>query len=745
MIEIRNLNLTIKNNKILEDINLDLLDNGMSFIIGESGSGKTTLLSCLSGFLNYNGSILYNGNEVKDNKIYLRKNVYGIVYQNLNIVNNLTCYECLKMSLDSANIVDNQDHRIKKYLELVQLSKYKNSYAGLLSGGEMQRLGLAIALVREPKVLICDEVISALDKINKFLILDILKKYSKDNLVIISSHDKDILDSYADLVIEIKDRKATCHKKISSSNNYEVLNRNKKSIINTKLIFKAFKYILLLTSLFVFVISFFIGFAIHEDRDYSYDDNISYLVNDNGEIINGTFGIYEDIYENGGTISLGPKYLSETYIKYGSLFKLNINEEVKNYICYELYVEDLNYNLICGDVISNYDEIIIDKYLADMIINKLTYYGYKNMNYDYLINNMSINLYHCDFKIKGISNCNFCGVYVYKDIYFNFIKNSSLYYRAYSNYYKYYKKESYDFKLTQTKDVVKDKMNVYTNLFLGNNHDFNVIGGITNPISERDIVFESETDYNKFKLWCRGNSRGSLNQTNLIITSNDDNIEIVSGRRPSKANEILLPYYFEGVDSEFLNFNFLDTFEVSGYYRLDYDIDFISYPLVFVSDLGYLKLNNDPYYRFFVYNLDDLKDYRVISVIEYNEGIKTNNVALEVVLYSVLSAVLLSITVLIIYNIYQNKKKFISMRLLGVGEKELLLYSVIEFNKILLYYIIPQVVLYIIFVIFRLYNYIFNGLFISLAIVYFLLNIINLIFNIIVIYAPINRELKKKY
>ncbi|MGM9972064.1 MAG: ATP-binding cassette domain-containing protein [Anaeroplasmataceae bacterium] len=752
MIKIRDLSFTIKNKKILNNINISFPNNGMIFITGESGSGKTTLLKCIEGLLNYNGSILYNEKEVKNNKNLLRKDIFGIVTQNLNIIDDLTCYDNLKMALDITGIKENQDHIIRKYLEKVRLSKYKNSLAGLLSGGEKQRLAIARAVCKDPNVLLCDEVTSALDKENKEIILKLLKELSRDKLVIITSHDREIVDEYADGILKITSGVVDCFKEFNSIDKLEILERkNKVSVLKIKLFSKPIKYLLLSISFVILALSMAIGVSIYTDdnNDYKYDDEISIVTNQDNEILAGSYELFNLISKNGGVITSKPYYLKDFYFSYGTYLDLNIIENISNDVYAQMYVDQIDYKLVCGETITNYNEIIIDKILADKIITILGIYGYKNFHYSEIINDMSLKYNNLTFKIKGISNINFNGIYMDKGIFSSLVNyRMSTYYSAESKLIKYYNKNSYNKSLNKISDIRNDKINIYTNtqvaLF---DSQFNVIGSIYNPVSDCDVVFESTDDYDKFILKCF-NITSSIDKSMLHFKTLTDDIEIVSGNIPNKENEILLPYYFEDLingDSVIKSrFKFLNDFEVSGYYKLQYDIKFSDYSLIYINAASYANMfNNSSFNDFFVYDLNDFSQYKVINYNQYLNSLPVNNFSLTIVLYVLFLGFMVGICIFIIFNIVKNQKVYSTMRLLGVGRKKILMHSIYSINKLFLYFFIPQIVSYIVLLIFKLNDYLYEGIFIIQVLSLVILNVVNLISHIILLSKPINSELKK--
>ena len=184
----------------------------MLFRSGESGSGKTSIARCiLNIYRNYRGNIYFNTGNVKDfNRADLSKKIqvifqdpYASLDPSVKVVNQII--EVLKFH----KIVANSDlkERATSILESVNLnSKLHNKLPSELSGGERQRVVIARAISISPKVLICDECVSALDKNIQKLILELLLKIKEKmslSLIFIS-HDISLIQSIADRIIVLK-------------------------------------------------------------------------------------------------------------------------------------------------------------------------------------------------------------------------------------------------------------------------------------------------------------------------------------------------------------------------------------------------------------------------------------------------------------------------------------------------------------------------------------------------------------
>lgn len=188
---------------ILNNINLKINKGEIVVILGESGSGKTTLLNCLSGIDNkFKGNIYYDGKDISKYKNYklkkfIKKNI-GFVFQDYNLLKNLNAYENILVG-------KNDKDKALELLSLIGLTDCKNKYIYELSGGECQRISIARAIIKNPKVLICDEPTGALDKSNTLKILKILSDINSKygTTIIIVTHNP-IVTLIADRIIDIK-------------------------------------------------------------------------------------------------------------------------------------------------------------------------------------------------------------------------------------------------------------------------------------------------------------------------------------------------------------------------------------------------------------------------------------------------------------------------------------------------------------------------------------------------------------
>lgn len=181
---------------VLNNLNLTINQGKIYGIIGPSGAGKSTILNLIAGLLKPNsGDIFVNGIDiVKLNDRQLRdyqKNL-GMVFQDYNLLSNLTVLKNIELPLKINSLKRNDREKVaKKVLEFVNLQAEVSSYPSQLSGGMRQRVAIARALVNKPKLLLLDEVTSALDQETANVIIKLLKKINMELgiTILLVSHD----------------------------------------------------------------------------------------------------------------------------------------------------------------------------------------------------------------------------------------------------------------------------------------------------------------------------------------------------------------------------------------------------------------------------------------------------------------------------------------------------------------------------------------------------------------------------
>ena len=163
IIDLKNISVKYGKEQILDDFNLYIRDNEFITLLGPSGCGKTTILRIIGGFLAPDeGQVIFNGKDIT--KLPPNKRQLNTVFQKYALFTNLTVAENIAFGL---NIKKKSKEYIREKidyaLKLVNLEGYDNRYPNSLSGGQQQRIAIARAIVNEPKVLLLDEPLGALD------------------------------------------------------------------------------------------------------------------------------------------------------------------------------------------------------------------------------------------------------------------------------------------------------------------------------------------------------------------------------------------------------------------------------------------------------------------------------------------------------------------------------------------------------------------------------------------------------
>lgn len=204
VIELRDITYSYnKTENVLDGLNMIFKKNNIYCVKGKNGSGKSTLLNILAGvYFKYTGDIFINEKKIytKD-YINYREQKISVLLQNL-IRENIEVKEFINSNFDSKEILDERVKKLKFESLTSSVNEILQKNMMVLSGGELERLYLWIALLKEKEVLILDEPTNGIDVNGKKELIEYLKEYKKEKIIIIFSHEKDIIDT-ADFIYNI--------------------------------------------------------------------------------------------------------------------------------------------------------------------------------------------------------------------------------------------------------------------------------------------------------------------------------------------------------------------------------------------------------------------------------------------------------------------------------------------------------------------------------------------------------------
>ena len=238
MLKLENITKVYTTKKIsqiaLKGVSLTFRESEFVSILGPSGSGKTTLLNIIGGLDKYtSGDLIINNISTKkysdkDWDTY-RNHKIGFIFQNYNLIPHQTILANVEIALTLSGISKKERRkRSIKALTDVGLKEHIKKKPNMLSGGQMQRVAIARALVNNPDIVLADEPTGALDTKTSIQIMDLLKKISKDKLVIMVTHNSELAEKYSNRIINIKDGEIT--RDSNSFNN----NEEKENIVKRK-------------------------------------------------------------------------------------------------------------------------------------------------------------------------------------------------------------------------------------------------------------------------------------------------------------------------------------------------------------------------------------------------------------------------------------------------------------------------------------------------------------------------------
>lgn len=365
MINIRNAKKSFGEQVIFNQMNLNIHKAGIYFIVGKSGSGKSTLLNLLAGYDHFDAGELNIDSNI------------STIFQNYELIDELTVKENIfltnnKLSDKEQNIID-----------ILGLNELLNHYCNELSGGQKQRVGIARALVMNPNIILCDEPTESLDIDNKHLVMDLFKELSKEKIILIVSHDRELVETYADCIYEIKNKNLCVVKEMISTN--DVVKSNKKAF-SKKEISSFFQKLLmkktvLFSSILVVLILLFQGLFLFQ-KSLFYQSSTLNTVNANMAYIK-----INDKNVNLSSLELNKKDL----IPIVNFIQLQIDGKEINSNIYPYIENELE---IKGNIPKE-DEIIINQNVASILGD----WEDREVEFNYILNDQRLSK---TFKISGV-------------------------------------------------------------------------------------------------------------------------------------------------------------------------------------------------------------------------------------------------------------------------------------------------------------------------------------------------------
>ncbi len=562
MIKLESVNKTYKSKKgtpckALIDVNLQLGSSGMYFILGKSGSGKSTLLNILGGLDRADsGKFIFKGENVfslSERELEkFRNNEIGFIFQDYNLLDDFDVFENVGLALELQGEKSKEEikNKVLSALEIVGLQGYEARKINELSGGQKQRVSIARAIVKNSSLILADEPTGNLDSETGEEIFDILKKLSKDKLVIVVSHDKENAETYGDGIINIKDGE-TNNENFGENNKIEKNERNTNIKIpfrySLKIAFKnimqkKFKVVLTVLSM-VLMLVFTSGMYAFYDFDceraiaktFIKDNQSVYGLSDSNENSFGNYNFFNTI-----TNFKSDEYLSSKNLTYFKAFDLNdrFNFELHRvegggYSNYEVIskavlIESESDILTLGySLYDNSSFIEGGIYLSDITIFAMFRKGYEFVDKTTDYNQMAgkiIKLSGNEYLISGVIKTDYIN-----DFYVNENRPTTVYTNAEYNiiqrdYLKNFSNNAFMSEKTYLDKFSYSQVELLANGKISNNNfDFILTSGVNSSILEKSDIktnngINSISDYLITKEGNFSNAQLTLNKNEIFVS-----------------------------------------------------------------------------------------------------------------------------------------------------------------------------------------------------------------------------------